>query len=459
MKCVPLILAAGRGERMRSDIPKVLHRICGRALVDYAIDSAASCCTESPVVVVGHGREAVTAHLEGRARFAVQDPALGWGTAMPVKAARELIASADAVVVLCGDVPLMTRESVSAVVAAVEAGADAALLTAVMHGDVQYGRIIRGEDGAVLGIVEDRDCTPEQKQIREMNVSLYCFRTGALLSVIDDIKNDNAKGEYYLTDAIALLAARGMRVEACICPDEHEAQGVNDMADLALAEAVMRARINRAHMKSGVRMVDPERTYIDFGVEIGAGSVVYPGCVLEGRTLIGRGVTLGPGCHITDSEIADGASVESSTLVEAVVGAGTTVGPNAYLRPGARVGAGCRIGDFVEIKNSVIGDGTKVSHLTYVGDSDLGRDINIGCGVVFSNYDGKKKSRCTVGDHAFIGCNANLVAPLSVGAGAYVAAGSTVTVDVPEGALLVARERETIKEGWADARRTRGLLK
>jgi len=276
--------------------------------------------------------------------------------------------------------------------------------------------------------------------------------------VIDLIRNDNAKGEYYLTDTIGLINQKGGVVKAHVCADSCEGQGINDMADLALASSMMRKRINLRHMREGIQIIDPETTYIDSGVEIGPGTVIYPGCMLEGKTVIGAQAVLKPNCHIVDSVIGDGTSVESSLITSARIGQRTTVGPNAYIRPDTVVGDECRIGDFVELKNAKIGDGTKISHLTYVGDAVLGKNINLGCGVVFSNYDGKRKHVTTVGDNAFIGGNCNLVAPVHIGNDAYIAAGSTVTKDIPAGALCIARERETIKEGWVEKRRNEGLL-
>lgn len=457
MESTAIILAAGEGTRMKSSLHKVLHKLCGVEMVDYALAAARAAGVERPVVVVGHAAEAVREHLAGRADFALQDKSTGWGTGHAVMSAQAHLQGEGKVYILAGDMPLLTGEDLLALGRAVDAGAAGAMLTAVLADPTGYGRVLRDAQGTVERIVEQKDCTPAQAQVREVNASVYCFRIPALLSALPRLKNDNAQGEYYLTDVVAILRGDGERIAAVETAAEH-CMGVNDRVQLAQAEAALRRRINEALMRGGVTMIDPERTYVDAGVKIGRDTVVYPGCVLQGATRVGEGCTLLPNCRLLDAVVGDKATVESSVLLSCAVGAGTTVGPNAYLRPGTRVGAHCRIGDFVEIKNSTIGDGTKVSHLTYVGDADLGEGINLGCGVIFSNYDGKSKHRCTVGDRAFIGCNVNLVAPVAVGEDAYVAAGSTVTKDVPAGALSIARSRQANLAGWVAARKAEGKL-
>ena len=457
MESTAIILAAGEGTRMKSKRHKVLHKLCGREMVEYALRAAQEAGVERPVVVIGHAAEAVREHLQGRVDFAVQDRATGWGTGHAVMSAGAYLSGAGKVYILAGDMPLLTGADLLSLGEAVEAGAAGAMLTAVLPDPTGYGRVLRGADGAVERIVEQRDCTPEQAAVREVNASVYCFRADALRAALPLLRNENAQKEYYLTDVVGILREAGERVAAVEAPAEH-CMGVNDRVQLAAAEKVLRRRINENLQRAGVTLIDPERTYIDDGVEIGADTVVYPGCVLQGATRVGEDCTLLPNSRMQDAVLADGVTVEASVLLQCEVGAGTTVGPNAYLRPGTRIGEHCRIGDFVEIKNSTIGDRTKVSHLTYVGDADLGERINLGCGVVFSNYDGKKKYRCTVGDDAFIGCNVNLVAPVTVEAGAYVAAGSTITKDVPAGALAIARSRQGNLAGWVEARKAAGKL-
>jgi bifunctional UDP-N-acetylglucosamine pyrophosphorylase/glucosamine-1-phosphate N-acetyltransferase len=453
-----IILAAGEGTRMKSKVHKVLHPLCGRALVDYPLRAAAALGVEKTVVVVGHAADSVRAHLAGRAVFAVQDPATGWGTGHAVMSAREHLEGRKGLVyILAGDMPLLEGEDLMGLKAAVEAGAAGAMLTARAEDPAGYGRVLRDGTGAVRAIVEDRDCDPAQRAVKEVNAAIYCFRVEKLLAALPRLKNENSQGEYYLTDVVGILRGDGERVVPVEIPMER-CMGVNDRAQLAQAARAMRRRINNRLMRAGVTLIDPEATYIDDTVVIGQDTTVYPGCTLMGETVIGEGCTLYPNCRMENARVGDGTTVESSVLLNCAVGSATTVGPNAYLRPQTRVGDHCRIGDFVEIKNSVIGNGTKVSHLTYVGDADLGERINLGCGVVFSNYDGKKKYRADVGDDAFIGCNVNLVAPVHVEAGAYIAAGSTITKDVPAGALAIARSRQANLNGWVAARKAEGKL-
>jgi bifunctional UDP-N-acetylglucosamine pyrophosphorylase/glucosamine-1-phosphate N-acetyltransferase len=461
MKTTALIMAAGKGERFKSKTHKTLNKICGKALIDYIMDALEGIHDGQPIVVVSHEKQQVIDHFGERAMIIEQDPALGWGTAIPVKSARNLLEQAGGIVMVCtGDTPHISAESFRQMKALVEQGADAAVLTVDFDNPFKYGRIIRDKRGNISDIIEEKDCTPEQRKIKEINTGLICFSTQALLSVIDDIKNDNAKGEYYLTDTVRLISQRGGLVKAYKTMDQSEGQGVNDQADLAASAAIIRKKVNHAHMLNGVQMVDPGAVYIDHSAKIGPGTVIYPGCVIEGETIIGEDVLLKPNCHIIDSVIEDGVSVESSLVSSSQIGKDASVGPNAYIRPGTVVGKNCRIGNFVELKNAKLGDGTKVAHLSYVGDAILGKDVNTGCGVVFVNYDGKNKHVSTVGDRAFLGSNCNIIAPVTIGDDAYVAAGSTVTCDVPAGALFICRSKDVaIKEGWVAKRREKGLLK
>lgn len=450
MKVKAVILAAGEGKRMKSDVPKILHSVCGRPLVEWAID-AARAVDGSPVVVVGRGREDVMKALEGSGvSFAVQEEQKGTGHAVMI--ARRDIEAADCVLVTCGDMPLIRPDTVQRLVDCVaKDNRDAALLYTVADDPTGYGRILRGEHGDIKGIVEHRDADPAQREIREVNASAYCFGKSMLLSALEHIGCENDQKEYYLTDAIAIIAGMGGKISG-MQGEAEEGMGVNDRVQLAQAARVLRGRINLAHMLSGVTLVDPENTYIDWDVKIGRGTVIYPGNVLEAGTVIGEGCTLYPNSRIHKSSIGDRTDITASVISETVIGEGCHIGPFAYTRPGSRIGSNIKIGDFVEVKNSSIGDGTKISHLTYVGDADVGRDVNLGCGVVFVNYDGRKKHRTTVEDGAFIGCNTNLVAPVKVGRRGYTAAGSTITEDVPEDALAIARSRQTNKEGWVAKR-------
>jgi bifunctional UDP-N-acetylglucosamine pyrophosphorylase/glucosamine-1-phosphate N-acetyltransferase len=340
-----------------------------------------------------------------------------------------------------------------------EKKAAATLLTADFADPIGLGRIIRDADGYVTGIVEQKDCTREQAEITEINAGTYCFDNRKLFEALAQIKNENAQNEYYLTDVIGILHAQGDVVVGYMTEDPAEAFGVNDRVQLAEAGRLMRERIQRKHMLNGVSIEDPQNTYIDGGVEIGADTRLLPGCVLKGTTRIGEECVIGPYSEITDSVIGNGVSIKQSVLQQATVGDETTVGPFAYLRPGAKLGAHVKVGDFVEVKNAELGDGSKVSHLSYVGDAVIGKNVNFGCGAITVNYDGFNKQLTEVEDDAFIGSNVNLIAPVKIGKGAYVVAGSTVTQNVDANDLAIARERQTNKPGYAEVLRKRFIAK
>ena len=447
-KYAALVMAAGEGTRMKSSIPKVLHKIAGKTMLEWAAQAVSGGDFGMPVIIVSPKNRAAIEEAAGSGFvFAVQERQLGTGDA--VKSAAEAVRGSKYTVIIAGDMPLVRRETMQALCDNCSLlGYDMMLLTGIAENPTGYGRIVR-QGGGVTGIVEENDATDEQKKIKEINLSCYCIRTDALLKHIGDLKNDNKKGEYYLTDLVQVFADAGLRVAAKSVEDMSELSGVNTKTQLAEAAEIIRARINRAHTEAGVMMIDPKAVYIEADVKICEDTVIYPGVVIEGASEIGAGVTLYPGSRIKDSKIADGATVQNSVILESAVGENSQIGPYAYLRPGSNIGSECRIGDFVEVKNSNLGDGTKVSHLTYVGDGDVGADCNIGCGVVFVNYDGQNKNRITVGDGCFIGCNTNLISPVEVGHGAYIAAGATVTQDVPDNALCIARAREVIKAGRA----------
>ncbi|MDR3085107.1 MAG: bifunctional UDP-N-acetylglucosamine diphosphorylase/glucosamine-1-phosphate N-acetyltransferase GlmU [Christensenellaceae bacterium] len=452
-----IVLAAGEGTRMKSGRHKVLHEVCGRPLIEYSIDLARAAGVERPIVVIGDKAEQIRGHLGESAVYARQDFEKGYGTGAAACAAEGFLNDDSGLCFLmAGDAPMFKPESLLALRRAVEGGAAAAALLAEMEKPFGYGRaILRGD--RLVDIVEEAAASEEQRRIHLVNVSLYCVKTALLKAAMQRLKPHPPKNELYLTDIVPILTKMGEVVRAVTCAEE-DALGVNDRLQLARAQAAMQGRILEEQMRAGVTIIDPANTYIDFGVEIGADTVIYPGCLLQKGTKIGPNCTILQNCRIAGSILEEGVRVESSTLLEAHVGAGSTVGPNAHLRPGAVIGPKCRIGDFVEIKNSNIGAGTKISHLTYVGDADLGEGVNLGCGVVFSNYDGKAHLRSRVGDRAFIGCNVNLVAPVVVGEEAYIGAGSTITQDVEPGALAIARERQRSIPGWVEKRKKQGKL-
>ncbi len=443
-----LILAAGDGKRMKSELPKVLHKVCGKELIAHVLKAVSRISDDAPIVVTGNKRELIESLLKDKARFVVQPERRG--TAHAVLCAKDYLEGREGyVTVTAGDMPLITEQTFEILLQkTVSEGLDACVLTAVVENADGYGRILRDEKNGVYGIVEHRDASEEQKKIQEINTSVYCFKVDSLLDALKKVRNNNVQGELYLTDTLAILKEEGKKIGACILEDAMEAMGINDRVQLAQAEKVMRRSINEKIMRSGVTLIDPDNTYIEADVEIGQDTVIYPNNLLSKGTKIGRDCILFPGSRIEASVIGDRCEIQASVILESRIGKETKIGPNAYLRPNSVIGDYVRIGDFVEVKNSTIGNGSKVSHLTYVGDAEMGQNCNVGCGTVFVNYDGAHKHHTQVGDHVFIGCNTNLIAPVKVGNNAFIAAGSTVTEDVEENDLCIARARQCVKKGW-----------
>lgn len=442
-----VILAAGQGKRMCSSHPKVLHKVGGKPMLLHVWETAGAAGVDSRLVVVGHGREELLAHLPGL-DWIIQKEQLGTGHAV-LQAKEGIPRDSRSVLVLCGDTPLLTASTLTRLMEYHEAtGGSATILTADVEDPEGYGRIIRSSSGAVEKIVEHRDASPEELLVKEINSGTYIFNKTDLFTALETITPDNSQGEYYLTDVVRIFVRQGKRVSAFRAEDPQEIKGINDRIQLAWAEKVLRDRKNRELMLSGVTLMDPSTTYVDTDVKIGKDTVVYPNTFIEGNSVIGSRCRIGPNCRFQDSRVGDGSLVQYSVLVESSFGQGCKIGPFAYVRPGSEVGDNVKIGDFVEIKKSKIGAGSKVPHLTYVGDSLIGTGVNVGAGTITCNYDGEKKSQTLIHDDVFIGSNSNLVAPVEIGKGAYVAAGSTITDNVPEGAMAIARERQTTKEGW-----------
>lgn len=445
-----VILAAGQGTRMKSKLYKVLHPVCGKAMVDHVLTQLERVGIDQIVTVVGHGADQVKQLLGDRTTYALQAEQLGTGHA--VMQAEDVLGQKDGItLVTCGDTPLFTAETFKQLFAYHEQqGAAATVLTAHTDQPFGYGRIIRDAAGTVAKIVEQKDATPEEAAVQEINTGVYCFNNQELFAALHQLSNDNAQGEYYLTDVIGILKQAGKQVGAFQMDDFTESMGVNDRVALANATRVMQRRINTRHMQNGVTMIDPATTYIDTDVQIGNDTVIEPGVVLKGKTSIGSDCVIGAHSEIRDSVIEDGVTVTASFLENAVMHKDSNIGPYSHLRPKAEIGVGVHIGNFCEVKNAQIGQNTKVGHLTYVGDATLGKEINIGCGTVFVNYDGMNKHHTNVGDYSFIGSGSNIIAPVEIGDHAYVAAGSTITDDVAPHDMGIARGRQVNKKGYYD---------
>lgn len=444
-----VILAAGLGTRMKSRRHKVVHEVCGKPMVRHVVDHLRAAGIRRIVVVVGHRAEQVRQVLGDEVEYAVQEQPLGTGHAV-LQAAPLLEGTGGQTLVVCGDTPLIRPETFARLADLQRnAGAAVSILTAEVDNPAGYGRIVRDGSGDVQAIVEDRDADEEIRRIREVNAGTYCFQTEQLFAVVRKLDNANRQGEYYLTDCIARLRREGLRAAALRLDHPEEMLGVNDRVQLAAVERIMRRWLLEKWMREGVTVVDPQSTYIDADVVIGADTVLLPGTHLESGTRIGEACRIGPNVRLRGTVVEDGVTVEQSVVLDSVLRTGCSVGPFAFIRPGSDVGPGAKVGDFVEIKNAVIGARTKAAHLTYIGDADVGEDVIFGCGTITVNYDGVQKHRTVVGSRTFVGCNSNLVAPVRIGADAYVAAGSTITRDVPDGALAIARERQVNKEGYA----------
>lgn len=449
---ISIILAAGEGSRMKSKLSKVAHNLCGKPMVSHVVDAAKGANCTSNIIVVGHSKEKVEEIVKGEnIEFAVQPIGenVPYGTGFAVMQAKDHIKDDDNVVILYGDVPLISSETIIKLLEFHKNGGyRATVLTADFQDPTGYGRIMRDEKDNVVGIVEHKDASGEQRDIKEINSGIFCFNGETLRNILDKLDNNNAQNEYYITDAVEILSEEGYIVGGYKLEDNMEIKGINSRVQLADAEMIMRKRINERLMLNGVTIIDPNNTYIEKGANVGRDTIIYPGVILEGETSIGEDCIIGHNAKITNSTIGDRVNIQSSTIIDSKVDCDTKIGPYAYLRPNSEIGKSVKIGDFVEIKNSKIGDYSKASHLAYIGDAEVGNNVNIGCGVVFVNYDGKNKYKTIVEDNAFIGSNSNLVAPVTVRKHGFIAAGSTITDEVKEGSLSIARARQINKDGW-----------
>lgn len=447
---VAVILAAGKGTRMRSKYPKVLHKVGGKPMLQHVIDAATVAGCDEKVVIVGHEAELVEKMVGSQGKIALQAEQLGTGHAV-MQTAEALKGFTGTALILCGDTPLLEGEKLKKFCEAHKAsGAAATVLTAVMDDPFGYGRIVRDEKGNVQAIVEQKDATEAQKAIKEINTGIYCMECPLMFDVLATLTNDNAQGEYYLTDVLEKLNQAGQKVGGVVTEDSDMVMGINSRKQLSVAEGVMRQRILDKLMDNGVTIMDPASTFIEGSVKIGRDTIIYPYTWLEGTTEIGEDCEIGPNARFTNVKIGNDNHLQFIYGHDCEVKNHVTAGPYVHLRPDTVISDGVKIGNYVEVKNSNVGEGTKLPHLTYIGDSDIGSGVNMGCGCITVNYDGKKKHRTIIGDNAFVGCNTNLVAPVTVQANTYIGAGSTITKEVPENALGIARAKQKNIEGWAE---------
>ena len=450
MGAVAVILAAGEGKRMNSSTPKVAHNVLGEPMISLVVDAARAAGCERVVAVTGHGAQVVESLLDPGVETVRQEEQLGTGHA--VMCAKDALADFHgSLVLLSGDTPLLTAETIAGLVAMRESsGAAVTVLTTHIVDPDGYGRIVRDVDEGVAAIVEHKDLTPEQQHIDEINTGTYCFDAAVLFAHLDRLSTDNAQKEYYLTDMVSVFRSEGLLVSAMTTDDPLETLGVNSRVQLAEAGKVLQGRINERHMLAGVTMIDPDLTWIGPDVELARDVVLQPMTFLMGSTKVAEGASLGPNTRVTDSSIGAGAVVDSSVVISCEVGPNASVGPVAYLRPGTKLGAGAKAGTSVEIKNSTVGEGSKVPHLSYIGDAEIGSNVNVGAGTITCNYDGKSKYGTIIEDGAFIGSDTMLIAPVRIGPGAITGAASAIAHDVPEGALGIERSEQRNIDGWAE---------
>lgn len=448
MQRYAVVLAAGKGTRMKSKLYKVLHKVAGKSMIEHVVDSVKQAGTDEIVTIVGHGAESVKETLGSQSSYSFQEEQLG--TAHAVKmAADELKGKEGTTLVVCGDTPLITPETLKTLADYHEAQqAGVTVLSATADNPFGYGRIVRDQDGRLAKIVEQKDATEAEREIDEISTGIFAFDNVLLFELLEKVKNDNAQGEYYLPDVITLALEAGKIADAYRTDDFDEIMGVNDRVALSKAEAAYRERVNEYHMRNGVTLIDPASTYIEADVQIGMDTIIEPGVHLGKGTVIGEDTVIGQYSDVNNSTIGNRTTIKQSVVNDATVGDDTTVGPFAQLRPNAHLGNEVKVGNFVEVKKAELKDGAKVSHLSYIGDAEIGERTNVGCGSITVNYDGKNKFKTIIGKDSFIGCNTNLVAPVTVGDGVLIAAGSTITDDIPNDSLALARARQTTKPGY-----------
>ena len=445
---IGIILAAGEGTRMKSKTPKVLHKLVGKKIIQYVLDACDRGNINKKVLILGHGKEMILENLK-KEKFDWKEQPVGkekpYGTGYAVMQAVDFIEDNSTVVILNGDVPLIEGDTLKKFIEFHKKNKNtASVLTADIDNPFGYGRIIR-ENNQIKGIVEEKDASKEEKTIQEINSGIYCFNGKELKDILGELDNDNSQNEYYITDGIKKVVEKGQKVGGYKISDIVQIKGVNNRIQLSELVKEEKLRINKKHMLNGVTLIDPNNTYIEKDVKIGIDTVIYPNTFLEGKTVIGEDNIIGPGTRIQSSKIGRNNEIENSKIIKSTLKDYNKIGPYAYIRPKCKIGSKVKIGDFVEIKNTSIGDNSKASHLAYLGDGEIGKNVNVGCGVIFVNYDGKKKSKTIIKDGAFVGSNSNLVAPITINEGAYIACGSTITEEVEKNALAIGRARQVTK--------------
>ncbi|NBJ71246.1 MULTISPECIES: bifunctional UDP-N-acetylglucosamine diphosphorylase/glucosamine-1-phosphate N-acetyltransferase GlmU [Clostridia] len=444
-----VILAAGQGTRMKSKLYKVLHPLAGRPMVQHVIEQIGGVNVDKIITIVGFGAEDVKKQIGAASEYVLQEEQLGTGHAV-VQAKALLEDKKGTTVVVCGDTPLITKETYQALITHHEqTGAKATILTAKAPNPSGYGRVIRNQQNDVERIVEHKDANEAELLVDEINTGTYCFDNQALFQALEHVSNDNAQGEYYLPDVIEILQTQGETVSAYQTPDFAETLGINDRIALAQAEKIMKQRINEYHMRNGVAIIDPDQTYIEPDVTIAADTIIHPGTIIKGNTVIEENAEIGPYSELSNCYVGSGTVIKQSVVNDSKIGNDVKIGPYAHIRPDSAIGDKVKVGNFVEIKKTSLGENSKVSHLSYIGDAHVGSKVNVGCGTITVNYDGKHKYVTIIDDESFIGCNSNLIAPVTIGKGSYIAAGSTINKDVPEGSLSIARAKQMNKEGYA----------
>jgi len=443
-----IIMAGGKGKRMKSNLPKVLHDLAGKPIINYVLDTVNKLKAERKIIIVGYKSEKIRELIEDKIEYTEQTKQLG--TAHAVLQTKRLLSDFKGdVLVLSGDVPFLTIDTLKKFIKHHKNNSFCCtLITTVLENPQGYGRIIRDEEGKIKGIIEEADLPKDKRGINEINAGIYCFNKEHLFQALEKITPDNKQGEYYLTDTIEILLKKGLDIGNILLEDYSEILGINTRIELANASQKVYQRVRKHLMLQGVTIIDPNSTFIDAGIEIGKDTVVYPFTIIEKDSKIGKGCHIGPYSHLIDTRIGKGVKVWASTIEESSIEDGANIGPYAHLRPGTIIKRGAKIGNFVEVKKTVVGEASKASHLTYLGDAVIGKRVNIGAGTITCNYDGKKKNKTIIEDEVFVGSNNSLVAPVKLGKASYTGAGSTITEDVPPGSLAIARSKQRNIKGW-----------